>query len=75
MLATQEHCALTNTTYTKLLQLSGRSSQTLIQLLTYEDFLNVYRKPMMSSLADLQSMIQMQVCYASNKSHLSLCRL
>jgi len=37
------------------------STQTLLTLGTYQDFLNVYRKPMMSSLADLQAIINMQV--------------
>mmetsp|Transcript_23276 Transcript_23276/g.64311 ORF Transcript_23276/g.64311 Transcript_23276/m.64311 type:complete len:422 (-) Transcript_23276:697-1962(-) len=44
-----------------MLRASVGSAQTLITLGAYEDFLNVYRKPMMSSLADLQAIIAMQV--------------
>lgn len=42
-------------------QASVGTTQTLLTLGTYEDFLNVYRKPLMSSVADLQAMIYMQV--------------
>jgi len=57
-----------------MLRASAGSTQTLLTVGTYQDFLNVYRKPMISSLSDLQAIISMQVCdmFAQARCHASM---